>query len=102
VFEEKVMAAGETFSVRLPPETKRELEEYARATKRSSAFIVKEAIEAHLAERRAYLAAIDEALKEAEEGVFVSGERVIKWLKSWGTEHELPPPEPDIFLKPKS
>lgn len=91
------MATGTTFSVRLPPETKRELEEYALATKRSSAFIVKEAVEAHLAERRAYLAAINEAEKEADEGVFVSGEAVLKWLRSWGTEDEPPRPEPDIF-----
>lgn len=91
------MAASETFSVRLSPETKRELEEYARRTRRSSAFIVKEAVEAHLAERRAYLAAIDEAIKEADEGVFVSGEAVMKWLHSWGTDDELPMPEPDIF-----
>lgn len=97
------MATSETFSVRLPSETKRELEEYARATKRSTAFIVKEAVEAHLEERRAYLAAIHEAIKEADEsGEFVSGEKVIEWLESWGTENELPPPEPDIFLKPKS
>lgn len=91
------MAASETFSVRLPPETRKELEEYAKATQRSSAFIVKEAVEAHLAERRAYLAAIEEAEREADEGIFVSGEAVIKWLESWGTENELPPPEPDIF-----
>ena len=94
------MTSGTTFSVRLPPETKQELEEYARATKRSSAFIAKEAIEAHLAERRAYLAAIDEAIKEADEtGEFVSWEATKRWMDSWGTNNELPPPEPDIFLK---
>jgi len=94
------MATGTTFSVRLPLETKRELEEYARATKRSSAFIVKEAVEAHLAERRAYLAAIDEAVKEADEtGEFVSWEATKRWMNSWGTDNPLPPPEPDIFLK---
>lgn len=94
------MATGTTFSVRLPEETKRELEEYARATKRSSAFIVKEAVEAHLAERRAYLAAIDEAVREADEtGEFVSWDAVKNWLDSWGTDNPLPPPEPDIFLK---
>ena len=91
------MASSTTFSVRLSPETKQELDDYARATRRSSAFIVKEAVEAHLAERRAYLAAIDEAIKEADEGVFVSGEAVMRWLQSWGTGNELPPPEPDTF-----
>lgn len=94
------MTASTTFSIRLPPETKRELEEYARATQRSSAFIAKEAIEAHLAERRAYLAAIDEAIKEADDtGEFVSWEATKRWMDSWGTDNELSPPEPDIFLK---
>jgi predicted transcriptional regulator len=91
------MAASETLTLRISPETKRELEEYARATQRSSAFIVKEALEAHLEERRAYLAAIEEAEREADEGVFVSGEAVLKWMRSWGTDNELPVPEPDIF-----
>jgi predicted transcriptional regulator len=94
------MAANTTFSIRLPPETKRELEDYARATKRSSAFIAKEAIEAHLAERRAYLAAIDEAVKEADDsGEFVSWDATKRWMDTWGTDKELPPPEPDILLK---
>lgn len=94
------MAANATFSVRLSAETKRELEEYARATQRSSAFIVKEAVEAHLAGRRAYLAAIDEAIKEADEsGEFISWDATRKWLNSWGKPDELPPPEPDIFTK---
>jgi predicted transcriptional regulator len=45
----------------------------------------------------AYLAAIDEALAEADKGVFVSGEAVIEWLESWGTDNVKPCPEPDIF-----
>lgn len=100
VFGMNRMATSTTFSIRLPPETKRELEEYARASKRSSAFIAKEAIEAHLAERRAYLAAIDEAVSEADEtGKFVSWDATKRWMDSWGTDDELLPPEPDIFLK---
>lgn len=91
------MTASETLTLRISPEIKRELEKYARATQRSSAFIVKEALEAHLEERRAYLAAIEEAEREADEGVFVSGEAVVKWMQSWGKDNELPTPEPDIF-----
>ncbi|WP_274627819.1 CopG family ribbon-helix-helix protein [Arvimicrobium flavum] len=86
------MTASETFSVRLSPETKRELEEYARATKRSSAFIVKEAVEAHLSERRAYLAAVEEAEREVERGETIPGDEVIDWLRSWGRPDELPAP----------
>lgn len=91
------MTATETLTLRISPETKRELEEYARAEQRSSAFIVKEALEARLEERRAYLAAIEEGEREADLGVLVSGDAVKKWLLSWGTDNELPRPEPDIF-----
>jgi len=86
------MAANETFSVRLSPETKRELEEYARATQRSSAFIVKEAVEAHLAERRAYLEAVEEGLRDIQNGDTVPLEDVVEWMQSWGKPEELPPP----------
>jgi hypothetical protein len=47
--------------------------------------------------QRAYQAAIKEAVAEADKGVFISGERVSEWLRSWGTPNELPMPEPDIF-----
>jgi predicted transcriptional regulator len=49
------------------------------------------------ADEQAYLAAIDEALAEADKGVFVSGEAVIEWLESWGTDNVKLMPEPDIF-----
>mgnify|MGYP003553343277 CR=1 FL=1 len=49
-------------------------------------------------DEQAYLAAIDEALAEADKGVFISGEAVIEWLESWGTDYVKPMPAPDIFL----
>jgi predicted transcriptional regulator len=91
-----------TFSVRLPDGLRREVDDLAKATKRSRSFVVKEAVAAFMEERRAYLAAIDEALAEADKGVFISGEAVSRWLASWGTPDELPPPEPDIFPDRKS
>lgn len=32
---------------------------------------------------------------EIEAGKFVSNDRVVEWLKSWGTPNELPCPEPE-------
>lgn len=94
------MVASNTFSVRLPPETRKELEDYAKATQRSAAFIVKEAVEAHLAERRAYKAAIEEALSDIEEtGELTSWEATKEWMESWGADNELPAPKPDVFRK---
>ena len=92
-------AKSDTISVRLPEDLKLEVARLAIATKRSRAHIVKEAVAAYVEDERDYQAAIDEALREADEGVFVSGEAVSAWLKSWGTDNPLPPPEPDVFLK---
>jgi antitoxin component of MazEF toxin-antitoxin module len=36
---------------------------------------------------------IEAGIAEHEAGHSVDGERVIEWLKSWGTEHELPMPQ---------
>jgi predicted transcriptional regulator len=32
---------------------------------------------------------------DLETGAGVAGDKVIEWLRSWGTEHELPPPQCD-------
>ena len=44
---------------------------------------------------------LKERIAEADKGVFISGEAMLRWIESWGTENELPPPEPDVFLKPR-
>lgn len=86
-----------TFSVRLPENLRQQVDAFAKSTKRSRSFIVKEAVELYMDEQQAYLDAIAEAIKEADEGVFISGEAVDRWLASWGTDNVLPMPEPDIF-----
>ena len=35
---------------------------------------------------------------EAGEGAFTSQEAMDAWVASWGSESELPPPEPDIQI----
>lgn len=44
---------------------------------------------------------LKDRVAEADKGVFVSAEAMLRWVKSWGTENELPRPEPDVFLKPR-
>ena len=40
-----------------------------------------------------FLAAVEEGLAEAEAGQSIPYDKVRRWLLSWGTENELPPPE---------
>ncbi len=44
---------------------------------------------------------LKERIAEADKGAFISSEAMHRWIESWGTENELPPPEPDVFLKPR-
>jgi predicted transcriptional regulator len=89
--------ADAAFLVKLPDELRQEVDKFAKATKRSRSVVVTEAVEAYMQGQREYQAAIEEGEREADLGVFISGEAVERWLLSWGTENELPRPEPDIF-----
>ena len=53
--------------------------------------------ETFLAARAAKRSQIEAALADAEKGEFISGKALDRWVDSWETEAELPPPEPDIF-----
>ena len=43
--------------------------------------------------------AVQDAILEADKGIFVSQEAVHDWMDSWDTENELPKPKANIFLK---
>ena len=40
---------------------------------------------------------IAEAITKADEGIFISQEKMNEWFLSLGTDHDLPEPEPDIY-----
>ena len=48
-------------------------------------FILEEAVELDAREQK--------AMADIDAGRFVTHEAVARWLKSWGTEDELPPPK---------
>lgn len=87
---------ADTFSVRLPEETRHQVDEIARRLRRSRSFIVKEAVEQYVRDQARYLGELDAALASVETEGGHSSESVFRWLRSWGTENELPPPEPDV------
>jgi predicted transcriptional regulator len=92
----------EMHSVSIPSGLKASLERLAESRNVNEAELINEALTRYIDEETDYSSAIDEALKESEDGVFVSGDKVIAWMKSWGTESELPMPEPDIILAKRS
>lgn len=85
------------FSLRLDTELKAQLDVEAQELDRSASYVATKAIRAYLQAREYKRKAIDEAIEQADKGVFVSQEKVHAWMESWGTDSELPQPTPDIF-----
>jgi len=85
-------------SLRLDDELKRELEELARREERPLSQVAVRALRAYVQARKERREAIEEAMRQADEGRFVSAEAIHDWMRSWDTEDEAPPPAPDVDL----
>lgn len=83
-------------SIRLNSELEAPLKALAEKKERSKNYLINQAIKDYL-EREAVKAQRWEetlqALKSVEEGRTISGEAVHKWMRSLGTENELPAPK---------
>jgi len=81
-----------TLSIRLKPETKRRLARLAKASGRSSNFLISDAVEAYVADQEQMLAEVRRADRQVKSGHYIRHEDMKAWLLSWGTDRELPPP----------
>jgi predicted transcriptional regulator len=82
-----------TLSVRLKPETKKRLAKLAKASGRSSNFLISDAVESYVADQERMLAETRQGDREVKSGHYIRHEDMKAWLLSWGTDHELPPPK---------
>ncbi len=82
-----------TLSVRLKPETKKRLSKLAKASGRSSNFLISDAVESYVADQERLLAESRQGERQFKSGHFIKHEDMKAWLLSWGTNHELPPPK---------
>ena len=89
------MAESEMLTVRVSPETKKQLEALAKEMKRSKSFIAAEAIGSYLEAQAWQLEQIKAGIADLDAGRTVSGDKVLAWIRSWGTANEVPPPECD-------
>ena len=86
------MNGTNTFTIRVSGDVLLRLDKLAKAIKRTRSWLAASAVENYVAEQERYMALIDQAEHEVEAGRFVPHEEVARWLLSWGTDHELPPP----------
>lgn len=82
-----------SLSIRLKPETKKRLATLAKASGRSSNFLISDAVESYVADQERMLAEVRQADRQVKSGHYVRHEDMKAWLLSWGTENELPPPK---------
>lgn len=83
-------------SLRLDDDLRSRLAAEAARLDRPAAQVATRAIRSWLDAQDALRRQIEDAVAEADHGVFVSSEAVGAWMDSWGTEHEAPLPEADI------
>jgi RHH-type rel operon transcriptional repressor/antitoxin RelB len=81
-----------TFSVRVEGSTEQRLEELAKSTGRSRAFLAAQAITEYFDVNEWQVARIQHAITSLEAGLGVPQERVKDWIASWGKPNEQPLP----------
>ena len=83
-------------TVRLQAEVESGLEAIADKLSRSKSWVINQALREYLERQEQEQTRWQETLKAMEsvaQGRVVSGEAVHTWLRSWGTDNELPPPK---------
>lgn len=82
-----------TLSIRLKAETKKRLAKLAKASGRSSNFLIADAVESYVADQENMLAEVRRADREVASGHYIKHEDMKAWLLSWGTDRESPLPK---------
>lgn len=80
-----------TTSFRLDDDLEEKLEITATRMRRSKGWIINDALRRYIEreeQRLQMLEETEEAIADIQAGRVVSGEEVMKWLESWGTENE--------------
>ena len=86
------MSTIKPVSVKLDADMKARVEHLAENRKRSSHWMMREAIREYVEREEKRVALQQEALRAWEEhqtsGLHVTGDEVVNWLESWGSENE--------------
>ncbi len=88
------MSKTETLSVHIDPKLRADLAAIAKREDRSISSIVELAIRDRIAFDREQKRGIERAIEQADQGDVVPHGAVREWVESWGTDFELPMPEP--------
>ena len=91
------MKETKAITVRIAPKLAGKLDALSRDTNRSQASLAREAIAAYVKQETWQVAHIKADLAEAQRGdLGIPHEDMVRWMESWGTDQELPPPEASV------
>lgn len=83
-------------TIKLDPDVRERVKRLAEARQRTTHWLMREAIQQYVDREEKREAFRQDAMRAWEEyqatGLHVTGEEVMAWVESWGTENELPPP----------
>ncbi len=85
-----------TTSFRLDNDLEEKLNSISSNLSRSKSWIINDALRLYIAreeKKQQMLRETEEALADLEAERVVSGEEVMKWLETWGTDHETKAPK---------
>ncbi|MBF0168749.1 MAG: CopG family ribbon-helix-helix protein [Alphaproteobacteria bacterium] len=86
------MTATIPVTVRVSAETNAKLEQIAKATARSKSKLLAGAIDDYIESERQFLEGIERGLADVKAGRVIDNDEMMRWLDSWGSDNELPPP----------
>ena len=91
------MTATVPMSIRIDASLKARLDKIASSQRRSAHSLATQAVTQLIEEHEKVQAwnqsCVDSFNEYKETGLHVTGDEVEKWMDSWGTENELPPPQ---------
>lgn len=83
-------------------DTKQRLEAEAQWQHQSEAEVATDAIKAHLDRQARLRKSLETAASEADKGVFISSEAMMRWVHDLFDGKKTPAPAPDVFLPPRT
>lgn len=86
------MPATVPVTVRVSAQTNAKLERIAKATDRSKSKLLASAIDAYIESERQFLEGMERGLADMKAGRVIGNDEMMRWLDSWGSDQELPPP----------
>jgi RHH-type transcriptional regulator, rel operon repressor / antitoxin RelB len=89
-----------TLIVRISPQQKSRLARIGKTTRRSVSFLGGEAIDNYIALQEWQVAGINASIDDFEKNrKAVPHAEMVRWIESWGTKNELPPPKARTIKK---